>query len=520
LWEGEAALWTDDPQGQTEIRQRMGWLKLPETSRLFLADLNKFAEEIRKKGIDHVLLLGMGGSSLAPEVMSLIFTQMSNSGNGVTFAILDSTDPGQVSTTARRFPAEKTLYIVSSKSGGTAEVNAFLDFFWARAHRKLGRKAAQHFIAITDPGTSLDKLARERGFLHTFPGDPGVGGRFSALSLFGLVPAALIGIDVDKFLDRAAVVAALCAKDKPAASNPGLVLGSILGEAALQGRDKLSIIADPALASLGSWLEQLVAESSGKDGGGIIPVDLEPPAAPKAYGADRLFVYFRANGQYDRVINRLRKAGFPALTFEIHALYDLAAEFYRWEFAITVACAILRINAFDQPDVQDSKDRTKVKIKEYLETGKLAEGKTVSWKDIKPLKAFIGQAKVGDYVALNAYLPRNRQMAALLRRLRLAIRKQTGCATTVGFGPRFLHSTGQLHKGGPGNGLYLQITADPVKDIPIPGESLTFGTLERAQSLGDLEALQGRGRRALRVHLTEPESLRQLVEVVEQLAAS
>ena len=552
LWEHDPALWTDDPKGQDEIRRRMGWLDLPARSRPFLADLQAFAAEIRTAGIDHILLLGMGGSSLAPEVMDLVFIHLSipltsgstpslfplsrwerGRGEGVqrtlaercsvppltVFAILDSTDPGQVSATARRFPVERTLFIVSSKSGGTAEVNAFLDFFWARARRKLGVKAAEHFIAITDPGTSLEKLASERKFRRIFPGLPNVGGRFSALSLFGLVPAVLIGIDLEKFLDRADLLAAQCGKDKPAARNPGLVLGAILGEAALQGRDKLTLVADPPLASFGSWLEQLIAESSGKNGKGIVPVDLEPPAGPEAYGADRLFVYLRSHGQHDRTIARLRKAGFPALTFMIANPYDLAAEFYRWEFATAVACAILRINAFDQPDVQDSKDRTKAKIKEYLDTGKLMEGDIVSWEDTKALKAFLGQAKAGDYVALNAYLPRNRQMSALLRRLRLAIRKYTGRATTVGFGPRFLHSTGQLHKGGADNGLYLQLTADPVKNILIPEETLTFGTLERAQSLGDLEALQGRGRRALRVHLPDPKFLRKLVEGVEQLAA-
>jgi transaldolase/glucose-6-phosphate isomerase len=521
LWGGDAALWIEDPKGQAEIRRRLGWLNLPETSRPFLADLRKFTTEFHSTGIDHVLLLGMGGSSLAPEVMSLIFKhfEVEKKMKGITFAILDSTDPGQVSATARRFPVERTLFIVSSKSGGTAEITAFLDFFWARARSRLGEKAAEHFIAITDPGTSLDKLATERKFRRIFAGDPDVGGRFSALSLFGLVPAALIGIDVDKFLNRATVLAAQCARGMPAARNPGLVLGSILGEAALQGRNKLTLITDPPLASFGSWLEQLVAESSGKDGKGIVPVDLEPLADPDVYGSDRLFVYFRSDGQHDRAITRLLKAGFPTLTFTIDDPYNLSAEFYRWEFATAVACAILRINAFDQPDVQDSKDRTKAKINEYLETGKLVEGKTVSWEDQPALEMFLGQAKAGDYVALNAYLPRNRQMAALLRRLRLAIRKMTGCATTVGFGPRFLHSTGQLHKGGPGNGLYLQITAEPVKDFPIPDEPLTFGTLERAQSLGDLEALQGRGRRAIRIHLPTPGLLLKLVEVVEMLGA-
>ncbi len=517
IWDGDPALWTDDPQGQAEIRKRMSWLKLPETSQPILPALTQFTEEIRGDGIDHVLVLGMGGSSLAPEVIANIFTQLSATFTGATFAILDSTDPGQVAATARRFPVGRTLFVVSSKSGGTAEVNAFLDFFWERAHRKLGVKAAEHFIAITDPGTSLEKLAAERKFRRTFTADPGVGGRFSALSAFGLVPAALIGVDVAKFLRNAGNLKAQFAKDVPIGRNPGVVLGVIMGEATLHGRDKLTLIADPPLASFGSWLEQLVAESSGKSGKGIVPVDLEPPASPKAYGPDRLFVYLRVNGQYDRVVARLLKAGSPALTFPINEPYGLSAEFYRWEFAIAVACAILRINAFDQPDVQDSKDRTKGKIKEYLATGKLEEGIKVSWEDLSTLKSFLAQAKIGDYVALNAYLPRNRQMSVYLRRLRLAIRKLTGSATTVGFGPRFLHSTGQLHKGGPGSGLYMQITADPVKDMPIPEESLSFGTLERAQSLGDLEALQARGRRAIRVHLPNPKSLKNLVIQIEQL---
>lgn len=522
LWDGDAALWTKNPKGQEEVRQRMGWLNLPETSRSFIPDLARFAGEIRAAGIDHVLLLGMGGSSLGPEVLSLIFSQLSVPQNpeqqgapGVKFAILDSTDPGQVRATAHRFPTERTLFIVSSKSGGTAEVNAFLDFFWARARRKLGDRTADHFIAITDPGTTLEKLARERKFLRTFPGDPQVGGRFSALSLFGLVPAALIGIDNAKFLDRAGKMLAQCSKVFPAARNPGLVLGAILGEAALHGRDKLTVIADPALAAFGSWLEQLVAESSGKDGTGIVPVDLEPVAAPPAYGSDRLFVYLRSVGKHDRAVSRLRMAGSPVLTFPMTDPYDLAAEFYRWEFAIAVACAVIYVNAFDQPDVQDSKDRTKANIKSYRETGRFVEGKMISLDDTAALKAFLAQTQPGDYVALNAYVPRNGQMAALLRRLRVAIRKQTGRATTVGFGPRFLHSTGQLHKGGNKNGLFLQITADPVAEIQIPEEAISFGILERAQSLGDLDALLGRGRRALRVHMSGPLELRNLVENVE-----
>lgn len=517
LWNGDPSLWTDDPQGRAEIRKRMAWRDLPETSRPYLADLTRFVKEIKSSGIDHVLVLGMGGSSLAPEVTARIFEVLPPQLTGVSFAILDSTDPGQVAATVRRFPVEKTLYIVSSKSGGTAEVNAFLDLFWDRARRKLGDRAAEHFVAITDPGTSLEKLATERKFRHIFPGDPGVGGRFSALSLFGLVPAAAIGVNLDILLHRATFIATQCAKDVPAGRNPGLVLGGIIGEAVLQKRDKLTIIADPPLSSFGSWLEQLVAESSGKIGKGIVPVDLEPPAAPKNYGNDRLFIYFRFDGQYDRALARLSKAGSPVLTFPLSDPYDLGVEFYRWEFAIAVACAVLGVNAFDQPDVQDSKDRTKAKIKEYLNTGKLLEGEKISVDDLPKLESFLKQAKAGDYIALNAYLPRNPQISAHLRKLRVAIRKLTGCATTVGFGPRFLHSTGQLHKGGPDSGLYLQITADPVRDIQIPDEPQSFGTLERAQSLGDLDALQARGRRALRIHLPDPNSVKKLVEKVESL---
>ena len=516
IWAHDASLWTSDPEGQAEIRRRLGWLELPGCS-----DPNPyraFAQEFQSTGYDRVLLLGMGGSSLAPEVMSLVFSTLGGQLQPVQFAILDSTDPGQVLATARKFPVERTLFIVSSKSGGTAEINAFLDFFWARAIHAVGDRAAEHFIVITDPGTALEKLAKAHHFRKIFLGDPNVGGRFSALSPFGLVPAALMGLDVASLLQRAALMMHECSSELPAARNPGLVLGAILGEAALLGRDKLTIFADPPWKSFGSWLEQLIAESSGKQGVGIVPVDLEPPPPPAAYGPDRLFIYMRQNGKYDRTVTRLKGAGFPVLTFPLGGLYDLAAEFYRWEFATAVACAVLGVNAFDQPDVQDSKDRTKAKIKEYREMGKLFEGKRVAWEEgaDEVVKAFLAQARAGDFVALNAYLPRNRSMEALLRRLRVAIMRKTGCATTVGFGPRFLHSTGQLHKGGADNGLFLQITADPAQDVVIPVEGLTFGVLERAQSLGDLEALQARRRRALRVHLPGSLQLEELVQAVEK----
>ncbi len=510
---GDASLWTNDPKGQQEIKIRLGWLTLPETSRTAIQDINDFAAKVKPDGITHFLLIGMGGSSLAPEVLSLVFADAPNAKN---FAILDSTDPGQVLATAEKFPVEKTLFIVSSKSGGTSEVSANFNYFWAQAEKALGKKAGEHFVAITDPGTSLETLASKHAFRKTFQADPNVGGRYSALTHFGLVPAALMGIDLDKLLARAAWMAKQSAGDIPGERNPGLVLGAVLGQAVLDGRDKLTIVADPALASVGSWLEQLIAESSGKLGKGIVPIDLEPLAVPSTYGKDRLFVYLRKDGQFDSALAELQKSGQPLLTFDLADPYDLGAEFYRWEVATAIACALLNVNAFDQPDVQDAKDRTKAKIEEYRKNGKLEEGVPVTLENAKAtLAEFLAKAKPGNYVAINAYLPRNPAIAETLTALRTAIRARTGCATTVGFGPRFLHSTGQLHKGGADNGLFIQITADPVKDVDIPTEKMSFGVLERAQALGDFEALTARQRLALRVHLPTPEALQQLVEALK-----
>lgn len=519
MWNIDPTLWTKDEKGQAEIKIRLGWLRLPETSRQAVEEITAFSAHIHEAGFTHFMLLGMGGSSLAPEVISLIFSPLPILGEGAgvraNFAILDSTDPGQVLATAAQFPLEKTLFIVSSKSGGTSEVNANFHYFWAQAEKALGEKAGKHFIAITDPGTSLEALANARGFARIFNSDPTVGGRYSVLTHFGLVPAALMGIDLEKFLARAAWMSAQCVPDVPAPRNPGLVLGAVMGQAALDGRDKLTIVADPALSSVGSWLEQLVAESTGKLGTGIVPVDLEPLAAPSAYGKDRLFIYLRKDGQHDAALAELQKSGQPMLTFDLSDPYGLAAEFYRWEFATAVACSILKVNAFDQPDVQDAKDRTKTKIAEYKQNGKLAEGAFVALEKAAPaLKEFLASAKAGDYVAINAYLPRNAQMEAALTALRIAIRAKTGCATTVGFGPRFLHSTGQLHKGGAANGLFLQITADPVEDADIPTEKMPFSALERAQALGDYEALAARERRILRVQLPEPQAIQKLVEAI------
>ncbi len=527
----DPTLWTEDPQGQAEIKIRLGWLNLPETSRKLLTELEAFKQEILAAGFTHALLLGMGGSSLAPEVMRLVFGKPTA---GLDLAIVDSTDPAQVRAAARRSPAQRTLYIVSSKSGGTAEVNAFLDYFWAHAHRSVGDEVGQHFIAITDPGTSLDALARQRGFRKVFLADPHVGGRYSALTAFGLVPAALMGIDLGRFLRRAAWIARQCLPSGPAGSNPGLVLGAVMGEAARGGRDKLTLILDPEVGSFGSWLEQLVAESSGKHGLGIVPVDGEPPAGPGVYGQDRLFIYLRTSGKHDERVSALRQAGQPVLVFPFKDPYDLAAEFYRWEFSTAVACAVLGVNAFDQPDVQDSKNRTVAKIKQFKSLGHLDEGKVlwekgglrlygnlpVSVQGVQEigqiLTRFLAQARSGDYIGINAYIPRNGRNVSLLRKMRVAIRKRTDLATTVGFGPRFQHSTGQLHKGGANNGLFIQLTLDPAIDMDIPGENLTFGILERAQALGDLEALQVKDRRVLRVHCSTIEDMNEVLAALKQ----
>jgi len=523
LWSHDPTLWTADKTGQEEVRKRLGWLDLPNSSRACLKEMRDFVSQVRADGFTHVLLLGMGGSSLAPEVLSLIFSPSLQ--GGVAFSTLDSTDPAQVLAADKEFPPEKTLYVVSSKSGGTAEINALFSYFWERTGHD-----GSHFVAVTDPGTTLEALANARGFRKTFHADPAVGGRYSALTHFGLVPAALMGIDLDRLLDRAAWMMRQCAADVTGTRNPGLVLGAILGQAALDGRDKLTFLADESVAPFGAWLEQLVAESSGKLGMGILPVDGEQAAGPESYGIDRLFVYLRREGMLDATVKALQDAGHPALVFNLADAYDLGAEFYRWEVATAIACAVLGVNAFDQPDVQDAKDRTKITIAAYSHSKHFDEGQPLWEMDGmrafstmrltgtglgNDLQAFLSAVRKGDYIAINAYLPRNPEIATVLARLRLAIRDRTGCATTVGFGPRFLHSTGQLHKGGPDSGLFLQITAEPVEDLEIPGQGMSFGTLERAQALGDYEALAARGRRILRLNLPSPEAVKLLVNALK-----
>ncbi len=522
----EGTLWTSDPKGLEEVRIRMGWLNLPETSKALVPGLLRFAHEVMEAGYDHALLLGMGGSSLAAEVMSMIFQGQAN---GLKFSILDSTDPAQVLSAVRKNPVARTLYIVSSKSGGTAEVNAMLDYFWQLAERSVGKRASEHFIAITDPGTSLEKLAFEKRFRKIFLAESKVGGRYSALTAFGLVPAALMGIDVAQLLDSAAWMAAESSLSLPVCRNPGVVLGAVLGEAASHGRNKLTILADAEIAPFGAWLEQMIAESSGKQGKGIVPISGETVSNPAWYDSDRLFVYFRQSGKLDRIVERLRKAGHPVLTQEFSDKYALGAQFFKWELAVATACSVLGVNAFDQPDVQDSKNRTVEKIAYYQKQHQFIEPAPVlsdhgieictqlklDTKDLdRVVDRFITSGGPGSYVAINAYLARDRKHTTELQKLRQWITGKSKHAVMVGFGPRFQHSTGQLHKGGPNQGLFLVITAAPKQDIDIPNEGLTFGVLEHGQALGDIEALEAKGRRVLHIHLASPDLLPAVIEKI------
>ena len=466
-----------------------------------------FADEIQKEEIDRVLVLGMGGSSLTAEVFSSLLAAAKIDAP-LSLAIFDSTDPAQVRQAALDFPPENSLYIVASKSGGTTEVMAAFNYFW-----DFSKGDGSRFIAITDPQTDLETLAHARGFRKIFSSDEFVGGRFSALTDFGLVPAALLGMDLSRLLDRAdwmkrqCRIAALSGVERSrsaiAARNPGIVLGAVLAASALEGRDKLTVLADAPLSALAGWIEQIVAESSGKHGKGILPVALEPLGAPDVYGSDRLFVYLRQTGELDKGVAALKSAGFPVIEFVITDPYDAGAEFFRWEMATSVACHIFGVNPFDQPDVQDSKKRTIAKIEDFKKTGKLTDVDLVGVKNAKPaLERFLSDAQAGDFVSINAYLPRNSEMIDIIQKLRVAIRAKTKCAVTAGFGPRFQHSTGQFHKGGMNRGWFIQVVYDAQEDMDIPTEGLTFGTLIRAQALGDYEALKAAGRRVLRVRLS------------------
>lgn len=515
--EKDATLWTADSDGQKEIIKRLGWLSAPEKGAALVEEVTPLLDECKAEGMSRLLLLGMGGSSLSVETMSLILGAQEN---GLELRILDMTNPDQVLAAAHWASLKKTLFVVGSKSGSTSESNAFMDFFWEKAQKTLGKKAGKHFIAITDPDTSLGKIASERGFRKILLSDPEVGGRYSALTMFGLAPSVLMGHDTQKLLASALTENFLCSTKSSFERNPGIMLGAFIGAGALKGKDKVSLLADPELTAFGPWAEQLIAESSGKNGKGIIPIDNEPKL--DFYSTDRVFVYLRLNGKMDHRAAKIRRAGHPLLILPWETIYDLGGAFVQWEVATAAACCLLGVNPFDQPDVQESKVRTKQLIEMYLKDGKLKPGKPVWENDIAAVYAedgenldkasdladvvnsFLKKVHIGDYVGINAYVPRNNQTLNELTRFRSEITKKTATTTTLGYGPRFQHSTGQLHKGGANTGVFIEITAECQSDADIPDWKIPFSALEAAQALGDFETLLARKRRVIRIHFKKP----------------
>ena len=520
LWRGDAALWT----GRDEDRW-VGWLRLIDQQRARREEFGRVAEDVRLAGFGHVVVLGMGGSSLCPDVFARTFGRLAGYPQ---LRVLDSTVPAQIRALEREIDPRRTLFIVASKSGTTLEPAVLLAYFLERVKSLMGADAGSRFVAITDPGTELEKLALREGFRNVFHGVPSVGGRFSALSHFGMVPAAAMGVSVPRLLDRAAFMADACAPDRPPEQNPGLVLGVALGCAARDGRDKLTLFLSPKLAALGDWVEQLVAESLGKHGKGIVPVVGEQPGAPRSYGDDRLFVHVRLpsspSAEQDRAVASLERSGAPVIRIDVSDPTDLGQEFFRWEIATAVAGSILGVNPFDQPDVETAKVAARKVTAAYEETGSLPpEAVAVQGDGLRLmadpansrflataareqtpagwLRAHVGRAGKGEYLAIDAFLEGSPQNTSVLQEIREAIRQSSRVATTLGFGPRYLHSTGQLHKGGPNTGVFLVITADDTETLPLPGRRFGFGVLARAQARGDLDVLAERGRRALRVHL-------------------
>ena len=501
LWARDATLWT----GRDEASW-LGWLVIVEEQLRRVDELRAAAEDVRQAGFTDALLLGMGGSSLCPEVLRATFGR---SAGWPELHVLDSTDPAQIRTVEKTLDLPRTLFIVASKSGTTLEPNIFKQYFFERMRETAGAaEAGRRFVAITDPGSQMQRVAEADGFRRVFFGVPSIGGRYSALSDFGMAPAAIMGLDLARFLGRAAGMTRACAASVPVEENPGAVLGIVLGVLARHGRDKVTLVASPAIDRLGAWIEQLLAESTGKDGTGLIPVDREPLGMPDVYGADRLFVYLRLgqtpDARQDDAVQALEGAGHPVVRIAVDDPYDLGAEFFRWEFATAVAGSVLAVNPFNQPDVEASKLATRRLTEQFEKSGGLPPAATVRVSDtnlVAVLRNHLGKVGAGDYVALLAYVEMSDAHERELQAIRRAIRDKHRVATCVGFGPRFLHSTGQAYKGGPNSGVFLQITCDDAADVPVPGQKFTFGVVKAAQAQGDLQVLVERGRRALRVHL-------------------
>ena len=536
LWSGDASLWT----GVDEDRW-LGWLQIASAQLRDLRPLRALQQETASGAFDHALLLGMGGSSLCPDVLRLSF---GNVAGAPKLHVLDSTDPAQVRSVEDQITLDRTLFIVSSKSGTTLEPNIFQSYFFDRVQKQVGTNdAGARFIAVTDPGSKLEQLANTQGFRHVFYGLPSIGGRYSALSHFGMVPASVMGLDIERLLSRAEAMQTRCTDAVPLRENPGAMLGLTLGAAARLGRDKVTITASPGVRDFGGWLEQLLAESTGKRGMGLIPVEGEALGQPSDYGTDRIFVYLRDESApetlQDQAVAQLEDTGLPVIRVGLQDRYDLGGEFFRWEFATAVIGAVLQINPYDQPDVEASKVETRRLTDRYETDGRLPPevplvraGQLEAYADAVNARA-LGAAEStvdelvaaqcarlgeGDYLAILAYVEMSASHQEVLQRLRHAVRDSRGVATCVGFGPRFLHSTGQAYKGGPNTGVFLQITCADTVDLPVPGRRYSFGVVKAAQARGDFEVLSTRARRALRLHVTgDPlEGLRRIATLVEK----
>ena len=518
LWQHDASLWTG-----TDEAQWLGWLDITEQQLAQLDVFKKLAAEIKKAKFKHALLLGMGGSSLCPEVLRMTFGKIKGFPE---LHVLDSTDPAQIKAIEAKVDLKSTICIVSSKSGSTLEPNIYKQYFFERISKKVGPKeAGSRFIAITDPGSKMQQVAEADKFRHIFFGVPSIGGRYSALSNFGMIPAAVMGLDVAKFLKNAQEMVKACGASVAADKNPGVILGAILGTAAKDGLDKVTIISSPGIHDLGAWLEQLLAESTGKQGKGIIPVDREKVGKPEVYGSDRVFAYLRLETKPDKkqdaAVAALEKDGLPVVRISVKNTYNLGQEFFRWEIATAVAGSIIGIDAFNQPDVEASKVETRKLTGEYEKTGKLPpespfletdgiklyadEKNAAALKNsgtlVDALKFHLDRINANDYFGVLAYITMNPQNEDALQVLRHMVRDEKKSATVLGFGPRFLHSTGQAYKGGPNSGVFLQITCDDKVDLPVPGQKYTFSVVKAAQARGDFAVLAERGRRALRVHI-------------------
>jgi len=522
MWKHDASLWTG-----TDEANWLGWLDITAEQIARGEKLRAAVADVKKENFTDILLLGMGGSSLCPDVLRVTFGKIAGFPQ---LHVLDSTDPAQVKAFENEVDLARTIFIVSSKSGTTLEPNIFKQYFFERVKQTIGAdKAGSRFIAITDPGSKMQQVAEGDHFRHIFPGLPSIGGRYSALSNFGVVPAAIMGLDLSRFLGRTQEMVEACGAGVPADQNPGVVLGIILGTAARNGRDKVTLITSPGISSLGAWLEQLMAESTGKQGKGIVPIDREDVGPPEVYGNDRVFAYVRLESSPDKAqdakVAALEQAGHPVVRILLGDVYDLGQEFFRWEIATAVAGSVIGINAFNQPDVEASKIATRNLTNEYEKTGSLpAEKPVIEDNGIKLftdpvnaealakaagsdkslagyLRAHIKRVGAGDYFALLAYIQMDEKHETLLQKLRQALRDKKRVATCLEFGPRFLHSTGQAYKGGPNSGVFLQVTCDDAADLPVPGQTYTFGVVKAAQARGDFQVLAERGRRALRVHL-------------------